>query len=315
MAFCPICKNEYREGILICPDCNCELTEELTETEPPVLTIRSEKVKDRFVDYLSYSGINTRVSRDENDERFELYCDKADTDRVRRAFAVFVAVETGNAAASRNNSSLEQATMIADVDDVNDISIPEDWEDALETEEEIDEEIRDLLEEDAVSEITAPAFMHKRQAPTQYVSAAEKSRDTKETGFTLIVIGIVLGAIVIGFACSGNKNLYAEIVMGVMALLMVIYGFYSLSKSRRLLTIAAEEDAMTKKIRSYLQTELTKENLEAAAQSSDAEGPELDLIRQDYLIEQLKEHFPDADEPLLLWLADDWYNEQFDTNS
>jgi hypothetical protein len=192
MAFCPICKNEYREGILICPDCNCELTEELTETEPPVLTIRSEKVKDRFVDYLSYSGINTRVSRDENDERFELYCDKADTDRVKRAFAVFVAVETGNAAASRNNSSLEQATMIADVDDVNDISIPEDWEDALETEEEIDEEIRDLLEEDAVSEITAPAFMHKRQAPTQYVSAAEKSRDTKETGFTLIVIGIVL---------------------------------------------------------------------------------------------------------------------------
>ena len=96
MAFCPICKNEYREGILICPDCNCELTEELTETVPPVLTIRSEKVKDRFVDYLSYSGINTRVSRDENDERFELYCDKADTDRVKRAFAVFVAVETGN---------------------------------------------------------------------------------------------------------------------------------------------------------------------------------------------------------------------------
>lgn len=315
MAFCPKCKNEYREGILICPDCNCELTEELVEITPPILTIRSEKVMDRFVDYLSYSGIKTRVSRDANDERFELFCDKADNDRVKRAFAVFVAVETGNAAANRNNSSLEQATVLADVDDINEVTIPEDWEEALETDEEVDEDILDLLEEDAVSELTAPAFMHVRQAPTQYVSAAEKSHDTKETGFTLIVIGAVLGAIVVGFACSDKSNPYAEIVMGAMAVLMIIYGFYSLSKSKNLLTVAASEDAMSAKIRDYLGTELTKQDIEDAVQSSDAEGPELDLIRQNYLIEQLKEHFPNADEPLLLYLADDWYNEQFSANS
>lgn len=33
MAWCPKCKNEYRDGILVCADCGCELVPEL-ETEP-----------------------------------------------------------------------------------------------------------------------------------------------------------------------------------------------------------------------------------------------------------------------------------------
>ena len=31
MSWCPKCKNEYRAGITVCPDCNEELMAELTE--------------------------------------------------------------------------------------------------------------------------------------------------------------------------------------------------------------------------------------------------------------------------------------------
>lgn len=323
MAFCPNCKNEYREGILICPKCNCELTEELVETEPPVLTIRSEKIKDRFVDYLSYSGIEIDVERNEDDNKFELFCDPRDVDRVKRAFSVFVAVEAGNAAAAKSNSSLASATVIRDMDDEGGLSVPENWEDMLGTDEETDEddtddmsdEMLELLNEDAVSEITAPVFMRGSHESTEFVSAMDKRRETRETAFTLIIIGAILAVIDVFFAVSDKLNLYAAIVMGAMAFLMIAYGIYSLKKSRQLLLDAEAEKALTEEILNYMKLNLSENDIESAVGTTDAEGPELDLLRQQYLIDNLKENFPKADESLLLYLSDQWYGELFRNES
>lgn len=35
MAWCPICKNEYREGITVCADCGAELVEQLEDSKEP----------------------------------------------------------------------------------------------------------------------------------------------------------------------------------------------------------------------------------------------------------------------------------------
>ena len=116
MAFCPICKNEYRAGVLICPDCNCDLVDQLTNDEKPVLYIRSEHIMNRFTEYLSDSGIHVRVAQEPEDDRYAICCDPSDNERVKRAFSVFVAVEAGNAMASRSNKPLEEATEITESD-------------------------------------------------------------------------------------------------------------------------------------------------------------------------------------------------------
>ena len=63
MPWCPKCKNEYRAGITICPDCKETLVEELTEeTEEyvPLFQTIDEEQKDKLVKYLIHCGHKVR---------------------------------------------------------------------------------------------------------------------------------------------------------------------------------------------------------------------------------------------------------------
>ena len=60
MSWCPKCKNEYRAGITVCPDCNEELMEELTEAIElefvPLFQTDNEELKTKLVKYLVHCG-------------------------------------------------------------------------------------------------------------------------------------------------------------------------------------------------------------------------------------------------------------------
>lgn len=60
MSWCPKCKNEYRAGVSICPDCNEELLEELTEAIElefvPLFQTADEELKTKLVKYLIHCG-------------------------------------------------------------------------------------------------------------------------------------------------------------------------------------------------------------------------------------------------------------------
>lgn len=60
MSWCPKCKNEYRAGISICPDCKEELLDELTEEMElefvPVLQTSEEELKEKIIKYLVHCG-------------------------------------------------------------------------------------------------------------------------------------------------------------------------------------------------------------------------------------------------------------------
>ena len=60
MPWCPKCKNEYRAGIAICPDCKEELMEELTESVAldfvPLFQTDNEELKNKLVKYLIHCG-------------------------------------------------------------------------------------------------------------------------------------------------------------------------------------------------------------------------------------------------------------------
>ena len=63
MPWCPKCKNEYRAGIAICPDCKESLVEELTEDMAefvPLFQTIDEERKTKLVKYLVHCGHNVK---------------------------------------------------------------------------------------------------------------------------------------------------------------------------------------------------------------------------------------------------------------
>ena len=201
---------------------------------------------------------------------------------------------------------------------MDELTIPEDWEEALEEDgltDENEQDLRELLSEDAVAELTAPAFLHTAKTPTQYVSAEEKRVDTRESGITLIAVGLIVAVIDVIYYFSSFSNLYAAIVMGVMALAMICYGVHSLLKSNELIAVAAAEEQTKEEIHGFLADALSKERILEAVPDDSADGPELDLLRQQYCLDRVKEHFPNVDEALLLYLSDEWYNDLFESDS
>lgn len=79
MSWCPKCKNEYRTGIAICPDCNEVLVEELMETASleytSIFQTADEELKEKIVKYLLHCGqkIKEETSEVETEEGMQTF--------------------------------------------------------------------------------------------------------------------------------------------------------------------------------------------------------------------------------------------------
>ena len=78
MGWCPKCRNEYVEGIAVCPDCNIDLTDELpaeeNEMEPAILEhVSHEQIGAQCVLLLQHHGLQTAglMPVQEDDETYE----------------------------------------------------------------------------------------------------------------------------------------------------------------------------------------------------------------------------------------------------
>ncbi|MBR1931768.1 MAG: hypothetical protein IJ833_09935 [Lachnospiraceae bacterium] len=73
MAWCPKCKNEYRDGILVCADCGCELVTEEQSASLVSLTFGDKEQMNALKEFLEYNQIQgVQLSFDETEEVYEL---------------------------------------------------------------------------------------------------------------------------------------------------------------------------------------------------------------------------------------------------
>ena len=57
MAWCPKCKNEYREGITVCPDCGEALVSEEELTDWVSVLFGEQDEMEKLKDFLTYNGV------------------------------------------------------------------------------------------------------------------------------------------------------------------------------------------------------------------------------------------------------------------
>lgn len=85
MAWCPKCKNEYREGITVCPDCGETLVSEEELTDWTSVLFGEQDEMEKLKDFLTYNGIRkSKLSFDEAEQVYELFVDAKEENRRRR---------------------------------------------------------------------------------------------------------------------------------------------------------------------------------------------------------------------------------------
>lgn len=89
MPWCPKCKNEYKEGILTCADCGCELVPSLDDANKPVYFGDEEEIR-QMLQFLKANGYeDASYEYGEEEGVCELFTKAADVDKVKKMLHVY----------------------------------------------------------------------------------------------------------------------------------------------------------------------------------------------------------------------------------
>ena len=91
MAWCPKCKNEYREGITVCPDCGETLVSEEELTDFTSVLFGEQDEMEKLKDFLTYNGVEkSKLVYDETEQVYELFVDAKDEKKAKTIARVFL---------------------------------------------------------------------------------------------------------------------------------------------------------------------------------------------------------------------------------
>ncbi len=91
MAWCPKCKNEYQEGITVCPDCGETLVSEEELTDWTSVLFGEQDEMEKLKDFLTYNGVEkSKIVYDETEQVYELFVDAKDEKQAKTIARVFL---------------------------------------------------------------------------------------------------------------------------------------------------------------------------------------------------------------------------------
>ncbi len=272
--FCPVCKSEFKEGILVCPNCKADLVDKLEEDTFTLLNTENKRLLERTVNYFKHLDIKTEVTEQEEEGRI-VYEIKVPVSKKR------VAVD-------------ELSTIMK-----------------YETEETLKEM---TPEEYAELENSAAEAAKKAAGPSGFTKANVRSSEYKSSGLTLIVFGLLVAAYIILGKLNivpfpfADFSKYIFIVLGD---LMIFYGIYSIYKSSKIKGDEAKEEDDESKVYAYLTKAFSKEEIEKIG-SEDNSPEELKFIkRMDFVKEAVQKEFPDVNANFIEQLVDDHFDKIF----
>lgn len=273
MSWCPKCKNEYRAGITVCPDCNEELMEELTEAIElefvPLFQTDNEELKTKLVKYLVHCG---RKVQEQSAE--------AETEEgLQTVYAIFVPKDDYAEAVQ------EIRTVIA--------------YDAKQEAGEEDLKPRHHAPEPSTLYVDAKSrYQEYKSSGIMFLAFA----------VLFLIFGILNLVGVINIMASTVSLI---IVFGAVVGFAYV-GITSLMKVSSLKEEASAEENVTEDILDYLKSEFPKEAVEkilpAGANAEDLTNEELYFVRISEIKNYVMSEYPGKDENYLDALIEDYYN-------
>lgn len=333
MPWCPVCKNEYTEGVKVCADCGAALVDSLDERKEVLLCSGEEALILQMKKFMEYNDIP--VIFEQEGEEACLYVLPKHERRAKQAARVFLTESASEAARRSMASKLDAEAVENDNAESNEDILPENLEDFGEIQEAEDglagedgvrqEDAASLikdgaaLQEDADGSIEDGVLQNVSVTPGgAYRKKSERADDLKGSGEVLLVFGILgciamllidLGILPIRF---GNR-IMMNVIMFALFLFFIGFGVYSLKGACKFRSEASEEDALTERINAWVKLYLTAEDIDRAADIEDADAEEIRFFKRTETIKKkIADEFGGVDEAYLDSLAENVYQELFE---
>ena len=269
MSWCPKCKNEYRAGITVCPDCNEELMAELTEAIElefvPLFQTTDEALKNKLTKYLLHCG-----------HKIQEQSGEAETEEgIQTVYGIFIPKDD-------YSEALQEIRTVISYD----------------AKQEAGEE--DLKPRHRAPE---PSSLYV-DAKVRYEEY--KSSGIMFLGFS--VLFLIFGILNLTGVLRLMASTISLIAIFAFAAGFAYLGITSLMKVSTLKEEASTEEKTTDTIMDFLKESFTKEKLLATVKDDDVSGELLYFQLMELMKEKTSERFPDADENYLDSLLEEYYN-------
>lgn len=266
MAWCPQCKNEYREGVKICSDCGCDLVEAEQYDDLVPLSFGDEEKLNFLKKYLEYNKLQgVTVKFDSEESVYKLYVREDDKGPATAMARVFYQQEALRELEKAQNAELNEEMM-------------------PDSDEEADEEQEASENADSV-------------VPMVYQNSSERAEENRSSAWTLLIIGgIGLVAMILGMLGVlplrlGNPYMFYG-VMSAVFILFIVMGVVSMKNAKIFAKKAESENTLRDAMTKWYQENLNAEAVDAALVNG---GESLEDVPEEILyfrrIQQLKYMF------------------------
>ncbi len=284
MPWCPVCKNEYREGITECAECKVPLVNDLSEAanyacDTELFSTEKEKLADKFVQFLEYSGVSTyELKYNDTNELWYVYVSKDDYDKAYKLLRVFIMAERENMASFDDDpeADFDSDSVFEEVGENTD-------EDYFENESDSDDSSEFVPEGNASDDIFEDGDEYnpyddmddeeKTASSPEFVRKSEQYNDYKFSAYSCMIVGAI-GLVFTILNMIGIIELmtvlFSQIVMLIVFVLFFAGGVWMYVKSNSIQTMIADENSSINEINEWLLANVTAESYEAFADEETA---------------------------------------------
>lgn len=283
MAWCPKCRNEYKEGITECVDCQVPLVDELpNENEIPSSVLGetdSEETAQKIVTYLMYKGLQTPFIEQIVEDDSILY---------RVIVAEFERIDA--------EMFLHEVFPFATYEETSFSDFIPGIEDKL-------NELKSEEAEHMLSDL-------RTEQSTIYVKKRDKYNDLKFSGISFIILGLLgLAAVILNhYKQFVNLETYSLVIMGGVFLLFAVIGVNSLIRAKKIKGLVSEETEESDEVITWIAENITDDFIRSYYDEDDTEENNYFTVHH-RLCEIAIENFPHFPVEYIEELMDERYNQ------
>lgn len=306
MPWCPVCKNEYREGFTVCADCKVELVdslEECVDEEKIRYTFGKREAMEPLANFMKFGGLTyAEVLTDEeisDEENCYIEILQSEEKLARSLTSVFLKdiakkAQEIQAMAESDGEASDEEQVSAEFFDTEMLNGSPDSDGGAET----------------------------AETSGVYVKASERAANYKSSAFALLSCGLLgvvflllinLGVLNVNF--SGSFRVIVTVVLGIMFAIFIFVGIKSLKESKILEDLSDEEDRTTDDIQNWFIRNHSSESIDEAigVQGDDSIEEEVKYFsRCEYMKKEIVQEFGEMSSSYLDKNIEDLYSAIFD---